>query len=135
MLEYDKMYMITKLGKDENMLFLCYPKCTTCQKAKAWLESHGIEFEERDIKLENPSYNELELWYKASGLPISKFFNTSGILYKSMHLKEKLPTMNDEEKLRLLSQDGMLVKRPLLISEESVLCGFREKEWEAAILK
>ena len=112
------------------MLFVCYPKCTTCQKAKKWLTEKGILFEERDIKTENPKKEELEAWYKKSGLPLKRFFNTSGILYKEMKLKARLPEMTEDEQLTLLSTDGMLVKRPILISDEQVLVGFKEKEWE-----
>lgn len=112
------------------MLFVCYPKCTTCQKAKKWLTEKGILFEERDIKTENPTKEELEAWYKKSGLPLKRFFNTSGILYKEMKLKDRLPEMTEDEQLTLLSTDGMLVKRPILISDEQVLVGFKEKEWE-----
>lgn len=111
------------------MLFIEYPKCTTCQKAKKWLDDNTIAYESRNIKLENPTYEELKAWYEKSGLDIKKFFNTSGMLYKSMNLKEKLPQMSDVEKLKLLSTDGMLVKRPLLIGEDFILTGFREKEW------
>ena len=112
------------------MLFVCYPKCTTCQKAKKWLTEKGILFEERDIKTERPTKEELEAWYKKSGLPLKRFFNTSGILYKEMKLKDRLPEMTEDEQLTLLSTDGMLVKRPILISDEQVLVGFKEKEWE-----
>ena len=112
------------------MLFVCYPNCTTCQKAKKWLTEKGISFEERDIKTENPTKEELEAWYKKSGLPLKRFFNTSGILYKEMKLKDRLPEMTEDEQLTLLSTDGMLVKRPILISDEQVLVGFKEKEWE-----
>ncbi|MBR3760436.1 MAG: arsenate reductase family protein [Ruminococcus sp.] len=112
------------------MKFICYPKCTTCKKAAKWLESKGIEYSQRNIKEEKPSYNELKEWYEKSGLPLKRFFNTSGLLYRSMNLKDKLDNMTDEEKLRLLAGDGMLVKRPLLITRESVLVGFRESEWE-----
>lgn len=112
------------------MLFVCYPKCTTCQKAKKWLTEKGISFEERDIKTENPTKEELEAWYKKSGLPLKRFFNTSGILYKEMKLKDRLPEMTEDEQLTLLSTDGMLVKRPILISDEQVVVGFKEKEWE-----
>ena len=111
------------------MLFLEYPKCTTCQKAKKWLSDNGFAVETRNIKEENPTYAELKAWYTQSGLPLKKFFNTSGLLYKSMQLKDKLPAMTEEEQLRLLATDGMLVKRPLLIAENAVLTGFREKEW------
>ena len=113
--------------------FICYPKCTTCQRAKKWLDDNKIEYEFRDIKSENPTLEELTEWYKKSGLPIKKFFNTSGLLYKSLELKNKLPEMTDDDALKLLSTDGMLVKRPLLISDDFVLVGFKEAEWEAAI--
>ncbi len=109
--------------------FICYPKCTTCQKAKKWLDDNKIEYELRDIKEENPTLEELTAWYKQSGLPLKKFFNTSGLLYKSMKLKDKLPTMTEEEQLKLLASDGMLVKRPLVIGEDFVLVGFKESEW------
>ena len=109
--------------------FICYPKCTTCQKAKKWLDDNGISYEMRDIKQENPSYEELSAWYKRSGLPLKKFFNTSGLLYKSMELKSKLPDMTEDEMLQLLASDGMLVKRPLLIGDDYVLVGFKEAEW------
>ena len=112
------------------MLFLQYPPCSTCQKAKKWLDAHGIAYEDRHIKENNPSYEELKQWYAQSGLPLKKFFNTSGLLYKSMNLKDRLPTMTEEEQLRLLASDGMLVKRPLVIAQECVLTGFREAEWE-----
>ena len=109
--------------------FICYPKCTTCQKAKKWLDDNKIEYILRDIKEDNPSFEGLSSWYKMSGLPLKKFFNTSGLLYKSMELKDKLPTMSEEEQLKLLSTDGMLVKRPLVIGEDFVLVGFKESEW------
>ena len=108
---------------------ICYPKCSTCQKARKWLDENNIEYEFRDIKIENPSLDELTAWYKLSGLPLRKFFNTSGLLYKSMELKSKLPTMTDEEMLALLAADGMLVKRPLAIGDDFVLVGFKEAEW------
>lgn len=111
------------------MTFICYERCTTCKKAKAWLEEKGVEFALRPIKEENPSYEELKAWHQRSGLPLRKFFNTSGLLYKSMELKDKLPAMTEEEMLQLLATDGMLVKRPLLIGEDFVLVGFRETEW------
>ena len=111
------------------MIFICYPKCTTCQKARKWLDEHQVAYELRDIKLENPTYDELAAWYKRSGLPLRKFFNTSGLLYKSMELKNKLPAMSEEEMLRLLATDGMLVKRPLLVGDDFVLVGFKEAEW------
>ena len=109
--------------------FICYPKCTTCQKAKKWLDDNQIEYELRDIKLDKPTLDELSAWYKESGLPLKKFFNTSGLLYKSLDLKNKLPAMTEAEMLNLLSSDGMLVKRPLLIGEDFVLVGFKEAEW------
>ena len=109
--------------------FICYPKCTTCQKAKKWLDDNNIEYKLRDIKEDNPTLEELSTWYKMSGLPLKKFFNTSGLLYKSMELKTKLPTMSEEEQLKLLATDGMLVKRPLIIGKDFVLVGFKESEW------
>ena len=111
------------------MVFICYLKCTTCQKAKKWLDDNQIEYKYRDIKEENPSLEELTTWYKTSGLPLKKFFNTSGLLYKSMELKDKLPAMSEEEQLKLLASDGMLVKRPLVIGKGVVLVGFKECEW------
>ena len=112
------------------MLFIQYPKCKTCQKAKKWLDENNIEYTDLHIKEENPSYEELKSWYEKSGLPLKKFFNTSGVLYKSMQLKDKLPDMSDEEQLRLLASDGMLVKRPLVVKCDTVLIGFKEAEWE-----
>ena len=112
------------------MLFIQYPKCKTCQKAKKWLDENNIEYTDRHIKEENPSYEELKSWYEKSGLPLKKFFNTSGVLYKSMQLKDKLPDMSDEEQLRLLASDGMLVKRPLVVKCDTVLIGFKDAEWE-----
>ena len=109
--------------------FICYPKCTTCQKAKKWFEDNKIEYELRDIKLDNPTLEELTEWHKQSGLSLKKFINTSGLLYKSLDLKNKLPTMTDDEMLKLLATDGMLVKRPLLIGDDFVLVGFKEAEW------
>ena len=109
---------------------LCYKKCTTCQKALKWLDAQGIPYTERPIKEENPSREELETWYKRSGLPLKRFFNTSGNLYKEMKLKDRLPQMSDEEQLDLLSSDGMLVKRPLVVGEDFVLTGFKEAEWK-----
>ena len=109
--------------------FICYPKCTTCQKARKWLDENNIAYEFRDIKLENPTLEELTAWYKLSGLSLRKFFNTSGLLYKSMELKTKLPNMTDEEMLALLATDGMLVKRPLAVGDDFVLVGFKEAEW------
>ena len=115
------------------MLFLCYPKCSTCQKAKAWLDQRSISYDFRDIKLNNPTQEELTAWYQKSGLPLKKFFNTSGLQYKALGLKDKLPTMSEAEQLALLATDGMLVKRPLLIGEDFVLTGFRPAEWEAKL--
>ena len=112
------------------MLFVEYPPCSTCQKAKKWLDANGISYEDRHIKENKPTYEELKTWYEKSGLPLKKFFNTSGLLYKSMNLKDKLPTMSEEEQLRLLATDGMLVKRPLVVLDDAVLTGFREVEWQ-----
>ena len=112
------------------MLVLVYRKCSTCIKALNWLEENNIEFEERPMKEENPTYEELKAWYQMSGMPLKKFFNTSGLLYKDMGLKDKLPQMSEEEQLRLLATNGMLVKRPLVVGEDCVLAGFKEKEWE-----
>ena len=114
--------------------FICYPKCTTCQKAKKWLDDNGYEYELRDIKLDNPTLSELAEWYGKSGLPLKKFFNTSGLLYKSMELKDKLPNMSEEEQLKLLATDGMLVKRPLVVGEGFVLVGFKESEWREKLI-
>ena len=115
------------------MLLICYPKCTTCQKAKKWLESQGIAYTERNIAEENPTYAELKEWYKESGLPLKRFFNTSGLLYKSMQLKDKLPEMSEEEQLKLLATNGMLVKRPLIVDGDRVLTGFKMAEWETLL--
>ena len=115
--------------------FICYPKCTTCQKAKKWLDDNKIEYEFRDIKLDNPTPDELTEWHRKSGLPLKKFFNTSGLLYKSLDLKNKLPTMSGDEMLKLLASDGMLVKRPLLVGDDFVLVGFKEAEWRAVLSK
>ncbi len=112
------------------MVFICYPKCSTCAKARKWLDDNVETYEERDIKTENPSYSELKEWQERSGLPARRFFNTSGRLYRELGLKEKLPHMSEEEQLRLLASDGMLVKRPILLTEEGVLIGFRQEEWE-----
>ena len=110
--------------------FICYPRCTTCQKAKKWLDDNKIQYELRDIKEDNPSFEELSAWYEISGLSLKKFFNISGLLYKSMELKDKLPAMSEEEQLKLLATDGMLVKRPILVAEDKILVGAKEKEWE-----
>lgn len=116
-----------------SLLFLEYPPCSTCKKAKSWLDAHGIQYTSRHIKDQNPPKEELKSWYQKSGLPLKRFFNTSGLLYKSMALKDKLPSMTEEEQLELLSTDGMLVKRPILVSEDFVLVGFKESEWSEAL--
>ncbi len=116
------------------MVFVCYPKCTTCKKAKQWLAEQRYEFEERNIKEQNPTAEELMAWKEKSGLPLKRFFNTSGLLYKEKKLKDKLPLMSEEEQYQLLAEDGMLVKRPILVSEETVLVGFREAEWRSRLL-
>lgn len=115
------------------MIFLFYPKCSTCQKAKKWLDEQNIEYTQRHIAEENPSYEELKEWYDKSGLPLKKFFNTSGKLYKEMQLKDKLPSMSEEEQLELLATNGMIVKRPIVIKGDTVLVGFKEAEWEERI--
>ena len=115
------------------MLFICYPKCTTCQKARKWLDENQIAYEFRDIKTDNPTFDELTAWHRASGLPLKKFFNTSGQLYKQLALKDRLPAMSEDEQLALLASDGMLVKRPLLIGRDFVLAGFKEAEWVSAL--
>ena len=115
------------------MLFIQYPPCSTCQKAKKWLDEREMMYTDRHIKEEQPTYEELKLWHERSGLPLKRFFNTSGLLYKSLNLKDKLPAMTEEEQLRLLATDGMLVKRPILITEKGVTTGFREAEWEKII--
>ena len=115
------------------MLFICYPKCSTCKKAKKWLDEHNVEYTERHIVENNPTYDELKEWFNKSGLPLKRFFNTSGLLYKEMKLKDKLPTMSEDEQLQLLATNGMLVKRPLIVGENIVLTGFKENEWSEAI--
>ena len=115
------------------MLFIQYPPCTTCQKAKKWLDDHGITYTDRHIKNEKPTYEELKTWHAASGLPLKKFFNTSGLLYKSLGLKDKLPTMSEEEQLQLLASDGMLVKRPIVVKDGTVLVGFKQAQWEESL--
>lgn len=115
------------------MLLICYPKCTTCQKARAWLDSRGVSCEYRDIKEDNPTLEELRQWHKTSGLPLKRFFNTSGLQYKALGLKDKLPSMTEEEQLALLATDGMLVKRPILITDRGVTTGFKQAEWEALL--
>jgi len=115
------------------MIFVCYPKCSTCQKAKKWLEANGVVFNERHIKENNPTIEELKNWHKISGLPLKKFFNTSGLLYKELKLKDKLPTMSEDEQYSLLASDGMIVKRPILIGDGFVLVGFKETDWKVAL--
>ena len=115
------------------MLFLCYPKCSPCRKAQKWLDEHDVDYDIRDIKTDNPDLAELELWHQASGLPLKKFFNTSGLQYKALGLKDKLPEMSEADQLALLATDGMLVKRPLLVGEDFVLTGFRPAEWETKL--
>lgn len=115
------------------MLLLCYPKCSTCKKAQDWLDAQGEKYDYRDIKTDNPTYEELKAWWERSGLPLKRFFNTSGLQYKALSLKDKLPTMSQEEQLRLLATDGMLVKRPLVVGEDFVLTGFKEAEWKEKI--
>ena len=117
------------------MLFLQYPPCSTCQKAKKWLDEHNLTYTDRHIKQKNPTYEELKDWHARSGLPLKKFFNTSGLAYKALALKDKLPTMSEEEQLQLLATDGMLVKRPLVILDDAVLVGFKPAEWEATLKK
>ncbi len=116
------------------MLFLEYPKCSTCKRAKKWLDENNIEYTDRDIKLDNPRFEELKDWYGKSGLPLKKFFNTSGLIYRDLGLKDKLENMSEKEQLNLLAGDGMLVKRPLVISENTVLIGFKEKEWKEKLI-
>ena len=115
------------------MLFVCYPKCKTCQKARAWLDENGAAYTFRDIKLNNPSETELRRWHAISGLPLKRFFNTSGLQYKALALKDKLPAMNEDEQFALLAGDGMLVKRPILVGDGFVLVGFKQEEWEAKL--
>lgn len=112
------------------ILFIQYPPCTTCQKAKKWLDGRGVGYTDRHIKEQKPTYQELKEWYQRSGLPLKKFFNTSGLLYKSLNLKDKLPAMSEEQQLQLLSSDGMLVKRPIIVTEKGILTGFKEADWE-----
>ena len=117
------------------MLFVWYPRCSTCQKAKAYLDNNGVEYTARDIKLDNPTARDIKAWLDKSGLPLSRFFNTSGMLYRQLELKDKLPSMTDEEKINLLATDGMLVKRPVVVGDDFVLIGFREKEWDKVFKK
>ena len=140
---FDKLHQVVKhIGlfytKENNrdvlhMLFLCYPKCSTCQKAKTFLDANHIPYELRDIKLDNPSEEELRRWHALSGLPLKKFFNTSGLQYRALELTKKLPTMTEDEQFALLATDGMLVKRPLLVGEDFVLTGFKQADWEARV--
>ena len=116
------------------MQFICYPKCTTCQKARKWLDANGVAYDERHIKDNHPTIDELKAWHKQSGLPLKRFFNASGLQYKTLNLKEKLPAMSEEEQFELLASDGMLIKRPLLIGDDFVLVGFKEAEWQARLL-
>ena len=116
------------------MEFICYPKCSTCRKAKKWLDEHNAEYTERHIADKKPTYDELKEWHEKSGLPLRKFFNTSGLLYKEMKLKDRLPSMSEDEQLRLLATNGMLVKRPILVTEDKILVGFKEAEWAEIIL-
>lgn len=116
------------------MLFICYPKCSTCQKAKKWLDEHKIEYTERHIVDNNPTYDELKDWYVKSGYPLKRFFNTSGLLYKEKQLKDQIPAMSEEEQLKLLATNGMLVKRPLVVMEDTVLVGFKESEWNEKLI-
>ena len=125
---------VVKIREMNTMKFICYPKCTTCQKAQKWLDANGVEYEIRNIKEENPTEEELRSWNKASGLPLKKFFNTSGLLYKELQLKDKLPTMTEEEQLALLATDGMLVKRPIAVTDTCVLVGFKEEEWKKELI-
>lgn len=115
------------------MLFLCYSRCSTCKKAQKWLDEQGIAYTQRDIKEDNPTLQELETWHQASALPLKKFFNTSGLQYKALGLKDKLPEMSEADQLALLATDGMLVKRPILVGEDFVRTGFRQAEWETAL--
>lgn len=117
-----------------SVLFLQYPPCSTCKRAKKWLDEHSIDYNSRNIKEQNPTADELECWYKRSGLPLKKFFNTSGNIYKEQNLKDRLPTMSEQEQIALLATDGMLVKRPIVVGEEFVLVGFREGEWEEKLV-
>ena len=121
--------MMNNRLENKTMLFIEYPKCTTCQKAKKWLDAHNIAYTDRHIVEDNPSYDELKKWHERSGLPLKKFFNTSGLMYKDMQLKDKLPAMSEEEQLRLLATNGMLVKRPVIVDGDTVLTGFKEAEW------
>lgn len=120
--------------KEGTMQFICYPKCTTCKKAQKWLDEKGVQYELRHIKDENPTEEEIRSWHAMSGLPLKRFFNTSGMLYKEMNLKDRLPEMSEDEQYKLLASDGMLVKRPIIIKGDFVTTGFKEKEWEEKLL-
>lgn len=124
-----------RIRRNQKMLFLCYPKCTTCQKAKRWLDEHDIEYSERNIAAQNPTYDELKEWYVKSGLPLKRFFNTSGMLYRELQLASRLAGMSEEEQLQLLATDGMLVKRPLVVDGDVVLTGFKAQEWESKLVE
>lgn len=117
------------------MLYICYPKCSTCKKAENWLNAEGLAYELRDIKEDKPNFDELKTWYEKSGLPLKSFFNTSGLIYRGLGLKDKLPTMSEQEQLELLATDGMLVKRPILVTDDAVLVGFKEPKWVEALQK
>lgn len=130
---YQYCYTYGKKEAGTIILFVCYPKCSTCQKARAFLDEQGAEVTARDIKLENPTEPELRAWHEKSGLPLKRFFNTSGLVYKSLELSKKLPDMSEDEQYRLLSSDGMLVKRPILVGDDFVLVGFKQPEWESKL--
>ena len=132
--QVDEVTGVLKRNSSESMIFICYPKCSTCRKAEKYLQEHNIEYTKRDIKTDNPTAGELRSWQKNSGLPLKKFFNTSGLQYKALGLKDKLPQLNEEEQLQLLAADGMLVKRPLLLADGNVLVGFKETEWAEKLL-
>ena len=131
----DKTCYNNKKQRSESMLFICYPKCSTCLKAEKYLQTQNLEYTKRDIKTDNPTAEELHSWQQASGLPLKKFFNTSGLQYKALGLKDKLPQLSEEEQLQLLATDGMLVKRPIVLAGDTVLVGFKPAEWEEALLK
>lgn len=130
-----QIHLNLKIEREKPMLFIYYPKCSTCIKAKKWLDEEGVKYTERHIVEENPSFDELKEWWEKSGLPLKKFFNTSGMLYKEMQLKDKLPGMSEEEQLKLLSTNGMLVKRPIVVDGKTVLVGFKEAEWSEKLVK
>lgn len=130
-----QIHLNLKIEREITMLFIYYPKCSTCIKAKKWLDEEGVKYTERHIVEENPSFSELKEWWEKSGLPLKKFFNTSGMLYKEMQLKDKLKRMSEEEQLKLLSTNGMLVKRPIVVKGKTVLVGFKEAEWSENLVK